>query len=147
MCAFPQRLPLEFGQYVGAQAAEQNSWKPKMGTRALQRCTPAVASQIRVQEGWHRTLAGTRLRRGCLRLCTAARAPLLTSSCSASCPTLPQSRRSCRAVPRPASATACASWPAPSRCFRSRTSIRCSQMAVSAAGEFCSLSLFYSVPC
>jgi hypothetical protein len=34
-CACPQRLPLEFGMYIGAQAAEHNSWKPKLGARAL----------------------------------------------------------------------------------------------------------------
>jgi len=30
-----QRLPLEFGVYVGAHAAEQNAWKPKMGVSLL----------------------------------------------------------------------------------------------------------------
>lgn len=34
----PQRVPLEFGLYVGAQAAEQTSWKPKMGS-----CTHKLA--------------------------------------------------------------------------------------------------------
>lgn len=29
-----QRIPLEFGVYVGAQSAEQSSWKPKMGSYA-----------------------------------------------------------------------------------------------------------------
>ena len=31
----PQRLPLEFGVYVGAHAAEQNAWRPKMGMLTL----------------------------------------------------------------------------------------------------------------
>ena len=34
-----QRLPLEFGLYVGTHAAEQNAWRPKMGKCLLMRVT------------------------------------------------------------------------------------------------------------